>query len=100
MPVPETLKSKIDLFERCARLAMFDEEHFGEDSWISLFLGQNVMPQDYDPLADALDLEETRTALLQMRTLIKDAVSTLPGHAQYIQKHCLNPLKAMRVRSA
>jgi tryptophan halogenase len=82
MPIPETLESKIDLFARCARLAMFDEEHFGEDSWISLFLGQNVLPQDYDPLADVLDLEETRTALRRMRTLIQDAVNTLPAHAQ------------------
>jgi tryptophan halogenase len=100
MPVPETLQNKIDLFQRCARVAMFDEEHFGEDSWIALFLGQNLLPRDYDPLADVLDLKDTRSALLRMRTMIKDAVGTLPSHAEYIRQHCLSPDLCVGARSA
>jgi tryptophan 7-halogenase len=88
MRIPDTLRVKIELFRRCGRLAMFDDEHFGEDSWLALFFGQNQAPQDYDPLADVLDIEEVKAALLRMRTMIKEGVDTLPTHTQYIAQHC------------
>ena len=84
MQIPDSLRAKIDLFQRCGRVAMFDEEHFGEDSWLALFLGQNLHPQDYDPLADVLGIGEARAALLRMRSMVKDAVGTLPAHSQFI----------------
>ncbi|HME40815.1 MAG TPA: tryptophan halogenase family protein [Steroidobacteraceae bacterium] len=88
MAIPDTLRAKIELFQRCGRLAMLDEEHFGEDSWHALLFGQNLDPQDYDPLADVLDVEDARAALLRMRSMIKDGVDTLPTHGQYIAEHC------------
>ena len=84
MQIPDSLQTKIDLFQRCGRVAMFDDEHFGEDSWLALFFGQNLDPQDYDPLADVLDIAEARAALLRMRSMIKDAVGTLPAHSRFI----------------
>ena len=98
MPIPDTLQNKIELFKRCGRLAMFDEEHFGEDSWLSLLLGQNVIPQDYDPLADVLDVEEVSAALLRMRSMIKTAVDTLPSHGQFIEQRCTSPADGLRER--
>ena len=89
MEIPDTLRIKVELFRRCGRVALLDEEHFGEDSWLALFFGQNIDPQNYDPLADVLDLNEVRTALSRMRTMIQEGVDTLPTHAQYIQEHCL-----------
>jgi len=88
MQVPETLRRKIELFHRCGRVAMFEEEHFGEDSWLAVLLGQNIDPMDYDPLADVLDVSEVKVALAQMRTMIKEGVDTLPTHARYLQQHC------------
>lgn len=88
MDIPDTLRAKIELFERSGRIAMLDDEHFGEDSWISLFLGQNVEPQDYDPLADVVDIEDVKPALSRMRSMIKDAVDTMPTHSKFIAEHC------------
>ena len=75
MEVPDTLQAKIDLFRRCGRIAMLDEEHFGEDSWLALFFGQNIDPQDYDPLADVLDVGEVKAALSRMRSMITEGVA-------------------------
>ena len=88
MPIPDTLNAKIELFQHSGRIAMFDEEHFLEDSWVAVFLGQNIMPQDYDPLADALDVDATKEALLRMKSMIKSGVDSMPAHAQFIQRHC------------
>jgi tryptophan halogenase len=88
MDIPDTLRAKIELFKDSARLAMFDEEHFGEDSWLSLLFGQNLAPEGYDPLADVLDVEEVRAALLRMRSLIQAGVATMPLHSQFVAAHC------------
>ena len=88
LKVPDTLQAKIDLFRRCGRIAMLDDEHFGEDSWLALFLGQNLEPQDYDPLADVLDEGEVKAALSHMRSMIADGVKNLPTHANYVERHC------------
>jgi tryptophan halogenase len=88
MDIPDTLRAKIELFRHSGRISMLDEEHFGEDSWLALFLGQNIEPSDYDPLADVLDLADVRPALSHMRSMIRDGVLTLPPHAQFIEEHC------------
>jgi tryptophan halogenase len=87
MRIPDSLQAKIELFQRCGRIAMFDEEHFGEDSWLAIFFGQNLDPQDYDPLADILDIDEARAALLRMHSMVEDAVGTLPAHSRFIGEH-------------
>jgi tryptophan halogenase len=87
MQIPETLRTKLELYRDSGRIAMFDEEHFGEDSWLSLLLGQNIEPQDYDPLADVLEVGEVRAALSHMKSLVQDAVGALPGHSQFIEQH-------------
>jgi tryptophan halogenase len=91
MEIPDTLRDKLELYRHSGRIAMFEEEHFGEDSWLSLLLGQNVEPQDYDPLADVLDVGEVKAALRHMRSLVEAAAGTLPGHCQYIEKNRAQP---------
>jgi tryptophan halogenase len=88
LKVPDTLHAKIELFRRCGRIAMLDDEHFSEDSWLALFCGQNLDPQDYDPLADVLDEGEVRAALSRMRSMIAAGVQKLPTHASYLEQHC------------
>jgi tryptophan halogenase len=89
MEIPGTLNVKLELFERCGRLAMIDGEHFGEDSWLSVFFGQNIQPRGYDPLADVLERGEAKAALQRMRSMILEGVESLPTHTQYIRERCL-----------
>jgi tryptophan halogenase len=91
MTIPDTLRAKIELYSQCGRIAVFDEEHFLEDSWLALFIGQNCLPRDYDPLADVLGIDEAKAALLRMRSMIREAVETMPTHAQFIEAHCAAP---------
>jgi tryptophan 7-halogenase len=89
MEIPDPLRAKMELFHQGGRIAMFDEEHFSEDSWLALFVGQNQSARSYDPLADVLDMDAVRAAFLHMRSMINDGVETLPTHAQYVARHCL-----------
>jgi tryptophan 7-halogenase len=88
MEIPDSLRAKLDLFEHAGRIAMFDEEHFSEDSWLALFVGQNLETHSYDPLADVLNIKDIQAAFLHMRAMINKDVETLPTHGQYIDRHC------------
>jgi tryptophan halogenase len=88
MQIPDTLRAKIELFRHSGRLAMLDEEHFGEESWLAVLVGQGAPPQDYDPLADVLDVGEARDALSRMRSMIQDGVGAMPTLAQFIAGYC------------
>jgi tryptophan halogenase len=99
MDVPDTLRAKIELFRHSGRLAMLEEEHFGVDSWLSVFIGQGELPGDYDPLAESLELSEVRAAFEHLRTLIQTDVGRLPLHRDYIARTCRAPLaQAARAR--
>ena len=88
MAIPDTLRAKVELYSQCGRIAMFEEEHFLEDSWLTLFIGQDCLPRDYDPLADVLGIDEVKDALLRMRAMIREGAETMSTHAQFIAAHC------------
>lgn len=92
MPVPDTLRHKLELFRN--RLLVFreDDELFLEPSWVAVLMGQGVMPASYDPLADAIDGEVLRQALQTMSESVRRAANALPTHQQFIQRHCRTPL--------
>jgi tryptophan 7-halogenase len=91
--LPETLRTRLELFRQSGRLARFDEEHFSEDSWLSVLLGQHVVPATHDPLADLIDLPNVQSAFGKMRGAIRDAVETLPRHTDYLRTMCAASLE-------
>jgi tryptophan 7-halogenase len=88
MPIPETLREKIELFRDSGRISLLDEEHFNEDSWLTLFLGQRIDPHGHDPLADVLDIAVVRAAFSRASSAIRAAAAALPSHRQFIDEHC------------
>jgi len=88
MSITDTLRAKIELFKDSGRLSVLEEEHFGDESWLSVLLGQSLTPSGYDPLADVLGIEEVTAALGFMRAKIRTAVDALPMHEQFIEQQC------------
>ena len=87
MAVPDSLTRKIALFREKARVFRYDDELFGVPSWVQVMLGQNIMPQGYDPVVDALDADRVADALRQMRTGYRRAAEALPGHAEFVARY-------------
>jgi tryptophan 7-halogenase len=92
MEVPQSLTRKMDLFRRRGRLVRYQDELFSEDSWLAVMLGQNLIPERYDPLVDMLPQDNTVTALRRMRELVRQAAESLPGHEDFIARHCAAPV--------
>jgi tryptophan 7-halogenase len=86
MAIPESLGAKIELFENCGRVALLEDEHFAEESWLSVLLGQGVQPNGHDPLADVMEIDEVKSRLTYIRQRMHEAVDTLPAHRTFLEQ--------------
>jgi tryptophan halogenase len=88
MAIPDTLKDKIDLFRATGRIFREQEELFVEIGWFQVLTGQNIMPDTYHPLADALTRDELAQFLADLKTIIGSTAARLPPHDDFIRQHC------------
>src|SRR6185436_3385118 len=83
MPLPDTLRDKIELWRAAGRIALFSEESFVEPSWVAIFTGQEVLPERYDPLVDTITEDRLRRGLQQRRENIRRAVAGMTPHDEF-----------------
>jgi tryptophan halogenase len=65
-----------------------ERDLFAESNWLSVLLGQGIIPARHDPLADLISLAETRRRLTELKGLIRQTVDAMPGHQVFIATHC------------
>ena len=88
MPIPEPLAQKMALFAASGRIGRDADDLFRDASWVQVMLGQGIVPQDYNPMADQLDDAQLEQFMADLRKIIERAVGQLPLHADYIAEHC------------
>jgi tryptophan halogenase len=88
MEVPQSLTERIELFRSSGRFFKRGiAELFGEESWVQVLLGQGLDMQ-YDPVVDMIPDDQALAYLRDIEEVIADIAETLPGHAEYIARHC------------
>ena len=65
-----TRPQKIDLFRTKGRIRRFDHDLFGIANWAAVMLGQNILPDGYDPLVDATDDDRIIAAMERIASVI------------------------------
>jgi tryptophan halogenase len=88
MSIPDYLSEKMRLFRANGRVFRENDELFNDTSWFAVFIGQNIRPRDYDPVADAMSPTETATRLSNIRQTIETSLSHMPLHADFIAERC------------
>ena len=88
MSVPDSLTHKMKLFKASGRLGRDVDDLFRDASWAQVMLGQGILPEDYNPMADKLDEQQLDNFLSDVRKIIEKAVANLPTHEDYIKKNC------------
>ena len=88
MPVPETLERKIDLFRIRGHVVSYAEESFEEASWVTMYAGFGILPEQHDARVDRLDIQSLARDLAMIRAAISAAAEVAPSHAQFIARHC------------
>jgi tryptophan halogenase len=88
MPIPEYLQNKIDLFKANGRIFREDEELFNQTSWLSVMVGQGLMPKGYHPMVDMLDEMQIQQRMNNVKDVIGKSVDYMPSQAQFIAENC------------
>jgi tryptophan 7-halogenase len=87
MRIPETLRHKIDVFRSCGRVVLHSEESFLEPSWVSILVGQGILPRRYDPIIDGISLENLKRGMLSRRTTIRRIAESMPTLRDFVARH-------------
>jgi tryptophan halogenase len=88
MDVPDSLKHKMELFRRRARVVTYKDGLFLEPSWLAVYFGQRVMPTAWDPLADSMEAGELTHQLQSVREQVQSTVARMPTHEDFLRQYC------------
>ncbi|MDP9421855.1 MAG: tryptophan 7-halogenase [Pseudomonadota bacterium] len=84
MELPDSLRRKVELWRAKGRVFRDELELFATPSWVAVALGQGIVPEEHEPITDALDEEKVASALEQMRLAILQTAEQLPTHGKFI----------------
>ena len=91
MDIPDSLQRKIALFRRAGRVFRYEEELFTRPSWVAVFLGQNIVPQQCDPIVAVLPKEEVLQSVESMRVAMSKAAAAMLTQEEFIRRYCAAP---------
>jgi len=86
MALPDELARKMALWKESGRVELYTEGLFLEASWISVYLGQGVVPQGYDQRADIPPQDRIAASLAELGGAIRQRVAAWPDHAEYLRQ--------------
>ncbi|WP_153913262.1 tryptophan halogenase family protein [Shewanella sp. TC10] len=86
MPIPDSLKQKIELFRATGTVTRYQDELFTEAAWVQVLLGQGIEPQDYNPLANNITDSDLNEFLANVKQIIATAVNQMPSHDDFIKR--------------
>ncbi|WP_299596873.1 tryptophan halogenase family protein [uncultured Microbulbifer sp.] len=84
MALPESLQHKLDLFLNSGYIVNYRWEMFHQPSWLAIFAGFDVLPENYDLRVDQFPDEQIEHSLNEMHRSLQRAVSGAPDHQQFI----------------
>jgi tryptophan halogenase len=88
MPVPDTLKEKIELFRRRGRVVKYREGVFLDASWVAVYMGQRIIPEGHDMRADLPPLSALARSAQALHDEIAAKAARMPDHRSHIEAYC------------
>ncbi|MET4896618.1 tryptophan halogenase family protein [Sphingomonadaceae bacterium jetA1] len=92
MAIPDSLERKLALWQGKGRLFREGYDLFSTPSWVAVCLGQGIVPERWEPAADALDEELVAQAMTQIRAGYIDTAEQLPSHGDFLRMAAPSPL--------
>lgn len=87
MEIPDSLQARLDHWKSSGRLVSPQPELFQSSSWLSVLVGQGLMPHHHDPLADArADRVDYEARLQGLKRIIDETAAQMPLHQEWIDK--------------
>jgi tryptophan halogenase len=84
LALPEGLAHKLRMFRSRGTMVRYEWESFQDPSWLAMFVGLGILPDNYDPLADHFSGAQLDGAMARMREAIGKAVALSTPHAAFL----------------
>lgn len=84
MVVPDSLQEKIELFRSTGKVFRDYDDLFTEVAWQQVLIGQGVLPDDYNVIAEGLSDAQVRDLMQNLKTLVQGTVAKLPSHEEFL----------------
>lgn len=94
MAIPDSLQHKMELFRSTGVISRYRQGLFQIPSWLTVYLGQGIVPACYDPRIARIDPAYFAQELRQLEQIIQQQVAAMPSHAQRLHS-LLQPHEAM-----
>lgn len=87
MQLPDSLEEKISAWLTRGYVLKYEFGVFLPPSWIAVMLGQNLVPQAYDPRVDRFSFEDVAAQLSQIKSETDRAVDATPNQRDFLQTY-------------
>jgi tryptophan halogenase len=85
LPLPDTLRERIELFRAHGAMREGVDELFRASSWQSVFEGMGIRPASPNPRVENLDYAQIEQTLRNAKAAIAGMVEHLPTHEQFLR---------------
>ncbi|QIK78166.1 tryptophan 7-halogenase [Sphingomonas piscis] len=93
MPLPDTLRHKIDLFRSRGTTPDYELGLFSKDSWLAVLAGQGIVAERYDRCADAMGPRQLEQRLRDLEARLDRCVSSHADHGTFVARYCAEPYR-------
>ncbi|WP_379547051.1 tryptophan halogenase family protein [Qipengyuania sp. DSG2-2] len=87
MELPGSLAEKLEAFRSRGLTPDYSEGLFLLQSWLSVFIGQNVVPETFDPRVEAMPDAERSAHLARIHSSIQEGVKRTEEHLSFIEQY-------------
>jgi tryptophan 7-halogenase len=84
MPIPDSLRYKMDSFRSRGIVVNYRDGMFLDASWIAVYLGQKIIPEFGDPLGQEMSDAALLKEFDRISAQINIAAKSMPAHLDYI----------------
>jgi tryptophan halogenase len=86
MPIPDSLRERIELYRGTGRIRVRAGELFTDLSWFYIFEGLGVRPASYDPLLDVIGAPQLREILASLAASTTAVAKSAATHDSYFPR--------------
>ena len=87
MEVPDSLTRRMRLFRHSGIVEPYRDGLFTPPSWLAVYIGQGLVPEHYNPTADAIPAERLLDQLDELHGDIRDGVEEMPKHCSFLARY-------------
>ncbi len=88
MPVPDTLRHRMEMFSESGMVFLGGDELFRTNGWAQVLIGQGITPRSYQPIIDNMADDEFKNYMKGFRNHIAKNLELLPRHEEFIAQYC------------